>query len=217
MFGVIAAGRLVETDFSQISEARFLKNIADVETVNHLVIFMTGSVPFPDGYGGLGNMLLLHWFTYVTYFRKPRYKDYSYAWILLTNSTNSFQSSEFYIDNLKPSAIFKLSKIKQGQQTNVLAFGQQAFSHTAQIGISIEPLTSIQFQTPTSEAEPSSVLSFLEFGQKMVDSLFNYVASFCVNVPGRSQQEMYVPMSALKNWYVNFERRLQQNPHFWKS
>ncbi|KAK2718310.1 protein OPI10 homolog [Artemia franciscana] len=193
MFGVIAAGRLVETDFSQISEARFLKNIADVETVNHLVIFMTGSVPFPDGYGGL------------VYFSWPE-PNAAPIWQYLG-----------HISNQKPSAIFKLSKIKQGQQTNVLAFGQQAFSHTAQIGISIEPLTSIQFQTPTSEAEPSSVLSFLEFGQKMVDSLFNYVASFCVNVPGRSQQEMYVPMSALKNWYVNFERRLQQNPHFWKS
>ena len=29
--------------------------------------------------------------------------------------------------------------------------------------------------------------------------------------------ESYVPLSALQQWYTNFERRLQQNPNFWRK
>lgn len=29
--------------------------------------------------------------------------------------------------------------------------------------------------------------------------------------------ESYIPFSTLHSWYVNFERRLVQNPNFWKS
>jgi hypothetical protein len=53
----------------------------------------------------------------------------------------------------KPSAIFKISNMKKeslgnndmGQNMNT--FGQQLFSHNAQIGISVEPMLNVQQQS----------------------------------------------------------------------
>lgn len=53
MFGVVVAGQLVQTDFQLVGERQFLINIAKAENVNHIVVFLTGTLPFPDGSGGL--------------------------------------------------------------------------------------------------------------------------------------------------------------------
>lgn len=92
--------------------------------------------------------------------------------------------------------------------------------HTvAQIGISLEPLSEIANQVPETSAVPSNVVAFVEFSQKMLHSLFNFVASFATTqqamVP--NPQESYVPLSVLKTWYVNFERKMAMDPNFWKG
>ncbi|CAI9722707.1 Hypothetical predicted protein [Octopus vulgaris] len=52
MFGVIVAGRFVQTNCEQVTENQFLFNILESENINHIVVFLTGQIPFPDGYGG---------------------------------------------------------------------------------------------------------------------------------------------------------------------
>ncbi len=98
-------------------------------------------------------------------------------------------------------------------------FGQAQIAHNAQIGISVEPLQTIASQTPPSMTEPSKATLFMEFAQKTVQNLFDYIASFAVTqsqmIP--SPNESFIPMSALRNWFTNYERRLQQNPNFWRS
>ena len=39
----------------QIGENQVLFNIQDADNINHIVVFMTGQTPFPDGLGGAGN------------------------------------------------------------------------------------------------------------------------------------------------------------------
>ena len=65
----------------------------------------------------------------------------------------------------------------------------------------------------------NSVPAALEFSQKMVESLLNYTASFAISADQTrlKTSETYVPFSAVQNWFTNFERRLQQNPTFWKN
>ena len=65
----------------------------------------------------------------------------------------------------------------------------------------------------------SSVPAALEFSQKMVESLLNYTASFAISADQAriKSNETYVPFSAVQNWFTNFERRLQQNPNFWRN
>lgn len=48
-FALIISGRLVQTDFQQIEDGKFLINIPDADNINFLVTFLTGSVPLPLG------------------------------------------------------------------------------------------------------------------------------------------------------------------------
>ncbi|XP_005105901.1 protein Hikeshi [Aplysia californica] len=197
MFGLIVSGRLVQTEFHSVSETQFLFNIPEADSINHVVVFMTGQTPFPDGLGG------------AVYFSWPRPEGP--VWTMLG-----------HISNQKPSAIFKISSLKSSDgSNNQVHFGAMAQqqSHQAQIGISVEQLDQIAQQTPATVANAPSVPAFVEFSTKMLESFFNYASSFAAshNQIAMSHSETFVPMSTLKNWFENFQRRLQQNPYFWKS
>ncbi|XP_018372902.1 PREDICTED: protein OPI10 homolog [Trachymyrmex cornetzi] len=196
MLGIIVAGRLVQTDFQQVGENQFLITIPDADNINHIVVFLTGTVPFSDGMGG------------TVYFSWP--------------DPNAPPNWQFlgYISNSKPSAIFKISNLKKNHEfvnSNLGIFGVGKISHFAQIGVSVDPLTVIEQQIATIAATTTS--SSMEFVQKMLTSFVNYVTSFTVTQAQMTPNptENFVPLSTLQSWYETFERRLQQNPNFWKS
>lgn len=125
-----------------------------------------------------------------------------------------------HISNAKPSAIFKISQLKKlheleitnGEMSSV--FGSMPISHNAQIGVSIEPEVNLIQQT---SAVPSAPV-YYQFGQKILKNFYNFVSSFAVTqaqmTPNPS--ETFVPLSTVTTWFQNFERRLEQNPNFWK-
>jgi hypothetical protein len=51
---------------------------------------------------------------------------------------------------------------------------------TAQLGISIEPMTVLQGLAPATETEANSVPVFVDFSQKMVENLFNFASSYAI-------------------------------------
>ncbi|XP_018401602.1 PREDICTED: protein OPI10 homolog [Cyphomyrmex costatus] len=196
MLGIIVAGRLVQTDFQQVGENQFLITIPDADNINHIVVFLTGIIPFLDGMGG------------AVYFSWP--------------DPNAPPNWQFlgYISNSKPSAIFKISNLKKNHEfvnSNLGIFGVGKISHFAQIGVSVEPLIVIEQQIAAVAATTTN--SFMEFVQKMLTSFVNYVTSFTVTQAQMTPNptENFVPLSTLQGWYETFERRLQQNPNFWKS
>jgi protein Hikeshi len=97
-----------------------------------------------------------------------------------------------------------------------MQFGQQKFSHLAQIGISIEPLFTIQQSTPAVATEPYRGSKYAEFTQKMLENFVNYMSSFGITQAemNPNPSETYLPMSKMQTWYSNFQRRLSQNPDF---
>ncbi|XP_046971367.1 protein OPI10 homolog [Vanessa cardui] len=197
IFGLIVSGRLVQTDFTPVSETSLITTILDVDSINHAVVFLTGTTPLP-----VGTVAVVYW----------SWPD--------PNAPPNWQPLG-HISNAKPSAIFKISNLKKLHELSsenkfMSAFGQQQICNNAQIGISIEPETNAQL-LPNSEAQQAH--SYVTFAQKMLENLVNFVASFSVTqdqmtpTPGVS----YIPLNTLHTWYQNFERRLQQNPNFWKS
>lgn len=195
MFGCLVAGRLVQTDAVQVASDKFVFNLPDYENVNHVVVFMLGTVPFPAGMGG------------AVYFSFPDPVSGGAVWQLLG-----------FITNDKPSAIFKISGLKAGEG-GAHPFGMMASSPSAQVGVSVEALEQLSQQVPVSSAAVSTVDSFLQFTQKMLDSLYNFASSFAVTqaqmTPNPS--ETFIPSSCILKWYENFQRRLAQNPNFWKN
>ncbi|XP_029937608.1 protein Hikeshi [Myripristis murdjan] len=197
MFGCLVAGRLVQTDAVQVSADKFVFNLPDYESVNHVVVFMLGTVPFPDGMGG------------AVYFSFPAAGGQ--VWQLLG-----------FITNDKPSAIFKISGLKKDEGV-AHPFGMtaapQAAPSVAQVGVSVEALGQLAQQTPVSGAAVSTVDSFMQFTQKMLDSLFNFASSFAVSQAQMTPNptETFIPSSCVLKWYENFQRRMAQNPNFWKN
>nr|CAG4652153.1 EOG090X0D82 [Triops cancriformis] len=193
MFGLIVSGRLVQTDFQLVGNAQFLINIPEADRINHLVVFLTGSQPLPEGMGA------------AVYFSWPD-----------PTSPPTFQYLGF-INNAKPSAIFKIAKLKIDSETNasgVVSFGSLS-SHHAQIGISVEPMERVADLSPAPTTEPTSIPAFAEFAEKMIESLYNYAMSFGISVPNSS--DVMIPASALTNWYKTFRQRFEKNPYFWRS
>lgn len=77
----------VQTDAQQVGPTQFVFNLLDVESIHHVVVFLTGVTPFPDGMGG------------AVYYCYP---------------TPEGPASQLlgFIANTKPSAIFKLAKVR---------------------------------------------------------------------------------------------------------
>jgi hypothetical protein len=169
--------------------------IPDIDNVNHIVVFMTGEMPFPEGYAGAV------YFNYMI--------DGEQRWIYLGK-----------LSNKKPSSIFKIANLKHADNhVSVTPFGLQSTEsvhHTsAMIGISVEPLINIDALTPaTSTSANNDINSFLDYTQKMLENFYNYSASF---VKDGGDGVQYVPFTCLQNWYSNFKRRLELNPNFWKN
>lgn len=196
VFGLIVSGRFVQTDFTPLSETQFLSTITEADTINHLVVFLTGVAPLPPGTVGM-----VYW-SWPDPAAPPN-------WQLLG-----------HISNTKPSAIFKIGTLKKLHELDenkfISAFGQPQICNNAQIGIAIEPEANVQLLASSVAQQQNN---YITFAQKMLENLVNFVASFSVTqdqmtlTPGVS----YIPLNTLHTWYQNFERRLQQNPNFWKN
>ena len=246
MFGVLASGKLVSvqclysftnsqiillvycctfahpqvnTNVQQANPNTFLLAVDGADSINHIVVFLTGQVPFSDGYGG---SIYLGW---------PSLANAGAAnldgisWQLLG-----------FISNEKPSTIFKIAKAKPhevvanpftGASHMAMDMSSGSFaSSSALVGVSVEPLTEIAQKTPSVDTTASTVGSFTEFSQKMLENFFNYASSFAASpeqiltqhqLRGGGANDSYIPFATLQQWYTNFQRRLQTNPDFWKS
>ena len=100
-----SAGRLVNTSFREVDPTHCVVDMEDVGSFNHIVVFLTGQTPFPEGTGG------------AVYFSWPDNEAQSGG----GGGATPWQFLGM-ISNQKPSAIFKVAKFKPQ------AVGEQSMS-----------------------------------------------------------------------------------------
>lgn len=136
-----------------MGEAEFLTEIGEVANINHVVIFMTGAVPFNDGIGGAG------------WFRLRKYRLLAYLVYIRWPTEQGIANWHYlgFVCNGKPSAIFKISQVinsliikaciqvfqlQQSEAKHENVFGVSSVGTgnlgTAQVGIMVESLNIIE-------------------------------------------------------------------------
>lgn len=205
----------MDTNFQQVESNKFLITIPNAESINHVVVFMTGIVQLPPGTASC------------IFFSLPD-----------PNAPPTWQYLG-YLTNEKPSAIFKFSNLTHSllnsrSESTLLPTGlafnytQAPVLHLAQIGISIEPLDAVVQMVPAVETTASNINSFTEFINKTVSNLYNYCSSFSrsaneimgnpfQNNPLNNTNAQYIPLTTIQTWYENYSRRLSNDQNFWKS
>ncbi|CAI5447546.1 unnamed protein product [Caenorhabditis angaria] len=198
IFGVIVSGRL-PIEVLPVSETEFSCEIFDADSINHVVVFLTGSQPFPDGFGGS------------VYIRWPT-SESSMNWHYLG-----------FVCNQKPSAIFKVAQLHKSaaQHSQVFGGGMSEMSHSsgsAQIGLIVEQLSIIEGKQASEGTSASQQSTLVEFADKMIRNLINHTESFTVKLPNANGQlQEFIPVNAFQSWYNSFSRRFTANPFFWKT
>eukprot|EP00118_Oscarella_pearsei_P007550 m.37431 g.37431 ORF g.37431 m.37431 type:complete len:202 (+) comp32377_c0_seq3:1159-1764(+) len=199
LFGYIAAGRLIQTNCEQIADNQFVFTVPDIDHVNHVVVFLTGAAPLPDGFAAA-------------------------IYIVRTDREQWNLQYVGFIANHKPSAIFKLGRPKSQQEAIRNPFGSGLLSAVeeltaGQIGISVEPLDQILQLIADRNTEVATRDAFSQITSKLLENFSEYAASFAITqaqmVPSAS--EAFIPVSALNSWVAKIERRLAENPNFWKT
>ena len=226
MFGLILAGQLVRTDARPVSPTEVVFDVADAAKSNHVVVFLTGQTPFPEGQAG------------AVYLGTPNvdFADAASAdaaglvWVLLG-----------HLSNEKPSAIFKISGLKKPTATTASSINNPANalfgggggiaggmtmastpkSGGAQIGIMVAPIAELAQQTPASAATAPTADAFAQFTTKMCANFFNYASSFA-STPAQMTapiggNEQFVSLNVVQRWFDNFTRRMTLNPNYWKD
>ncbi|KAF9336601.1 hypothetical protein BG006_008063 [Podila minutissima] len=190
MFGCIVAGRLVQTNLQQVDVNKFTFQLDDAENINHIVVFLLGTIPFQPGYAATVHLL---W---------P-----NKTWQLLGMLSNNKASAIFRLKAARPPNIGSTGHSNdmamEGDST-----GSGSSPITATLGISMEPIDVVMSQissmssTSSSSTTTSSMSSITSnalvplsaagsssspdsvaaMAQKVMSHLYNHVTSFATAV-----------------------------------
>ncbi|CEG84432.1 hypothetical protein RMATCC62417_18235 [Rhizopus microsporus] len=197
MFGCIAAGRLVQTNLQQVDVNKYVFELADAQNINHIVVFLLGTIPFEPGYAATVHLL---W---------PNKE-----WQLLGGLSNE-----------KASAIFRLKSTTTTPMvptSATLGISIEPIQVVQQELATLPNTTTTTTTTTTSLIKPSmNVTQVGQMAERILENLYNYVTSFTVqNIPvnsipiGQLTENGYLSLKTFQTWYDNLSRKLATNPNY---
>lgn len=188
MFGCVLPGRLVQTELQQIDETRAFFHLGNPEEINHICVFLDGSIPFQNGYAAT---IHLYW---------P-----GKGFLLLGMLSND-----------RPSAIYKVRGTFTSQfSANQAAFSAaNPMAEEALLGIAIEPLPTVLQQCapllnstsgpsgPVTKPPDATILA-----EGIVKHLFNFLSSFSSDT--RVGPHTMVPLGTITKWYESIISKIR--------
>ncbi|KAJ2077500.1 hypothetical protein H4R24_005092 [Coemansia sp. RSA 988] len=199
MFGCIVAGRLVQTNLQQVDVNKYVFDLPEAHSINHVVVFLLGTIPFEPGYAATVHLL---W---------PN-KD----WQMLGALSND-----------KPSAIFRLRSTvgtSNANSTNgtIAELGisiEPVQAVEQQVQQQAQPGSALALTT--SAAAPNSTVPLQtakQFAERALQNLYDYVTSFAtqpnasMGMFGSGATVQVLPVKVFDEWYNSFLRKLQHDP-----
>eukprot|EP01117_Protostelium_nocturnum_P008119 TRINITY_DN2895_c0_g1_i1.p1 TRINITY_DN2895_c0_g1~~TRINITY_DN2895_c0_g1_i1.p1 ORF type:complete len:216 (+),score=64.56 TRINITY_DN2895_c0_g1_i1:118-765(+) len=211
MFGCIVAGRLVQATPQMVSENKYMFLLENGSSINHLVVFLTGQTPLPQGYGA------------GIYFGWPPYSDWKFLG---------------FISNEKPSVVFKVGQSSPSVHVNhglvEVEMASAEPNVTVQLGISLELLSTLEAQVQQKKVAAGvnsgalvvansgigggsglSMADMAKFATKTLQNLRDYALSFAVKPAGANVEA--IPTDTFTKWYNSYAAKCQKDPDFWRK
>ncbi|KIY49702.1 DUF775-domain-containing protein [Fistulina hepatica ATCC 64428] len=190
MFGCCVAGRPLQTNLQQIDETHAIFELPCAHSINHICVFLLGTVPFPEGYGAT-----VHFF-----------------WPGKGFQLLGMQLYLLRLSNQKPSAIFRLrgtfsASATHGSSSFMSSSGSTEGDVTAVMGISIEPLDVIAANAPNGTLVPVvKTPDTTLLAERIVKHLVNYVSGFATSA---ITPDTAIPMGLIMRWYESFLSKIR--------
>jgi hypothetical protein len=188
MFAIILPGRPCLTNMVTVSETQSAFSFPSAPHFSHIVLFMLPGTSLPTGTAAAVYMQLPG---------EPQFK--------LLGA----------VGNEKQSAIFKVNL--GGSGTGYETMNGMNGTGDINLGISVEPVASIQAQLETLQSESTTSTSLVRrppstkvLAQRIIKNAFNFLASFSGSAGG---QEV-VPLKSFQDWWKKFEGRIENDPGF---
>ncbi|KAJ1730265.1 hypothetical protein LPJ61_003105 [Coemansia biformis] len=196
MFGCIVAGRLVQTNLRQVDVNKYVFELPEVHSINHIVVFLLGTVPFEPGYAATVHLL---W---------PS-REWQYLGAL---------------SNEKPSAIFRLKAAGAAGADGapgasaelgisiepIQAVEQQVQQHAPPAPQALVAASSAAAGLPLQAAR--------QLAERTLQSLYNYATSFAtrpdasMGLLGSGAAVQVLPVKVFDDWYRSFASKIQRDP-----
>ncbi|KAJ2711383.1 hypothetical protein H4R19_003272 [Coemansia spiralis] len=191
MFGCIVAGRLVQTNLRQVDVNKYVFELPEVDSINHIVVFLLGTVPFEPGCAATVHLL---W---------PNRE-----WQCLGALSNN-----------KPSAIFRLKAAAGTQPVAPGAGAELGISIEPIQAVEQQIPPPSQALVPAAQATGTLPLQTArQFAERALQNLYDYATSFAtrpdatMGLLGSGAAVQVLPVKVFDDWFRSFTNKIQRDP-----
>ncbi|CAJ0910427.1 2958_t:CDS:2 [Entrophospora sp. SA101] len=184
MFGCIVAGRLIQTNLQQVDVNKYIFELPDAASINHIVVFLLGTIPFDPGYAA------------TVHFLWPGSEG---GWKLLG-----------MLSNEKPSAIFRLLTATLGIAIEPISVVEAELA-TLPSSNSSNTISATNGTIPNFDLINQITMNILKNLYNYVTSFATTSIPFGSDAIGAG--DFFLSLKSFQDWYDSYTRKVKMDPN----